>query len=134
MPPRTTGWRSHRRVVPDDLLRDASRRLGIMSLLAGVLWFVGTALGHYAARSIGLGDPNWSRLDGGDAIAAVCVTLSLLLFAYSRKGERNPRRTLDLGLAYMVFTAGALGLVFHWARDPEMCPSSRRSRGSARSC
>jgi eukaryotic-like serine/threonine-protein kinase len=109
-----TSWRGHRRAIPDDLLRDASRRLGIMSLMAAGLWIVASVLGHFAVRSMMQGDPQWFRLDGGDAIAAVCVIVSLLLFAYTRQGGQNPRRILDLGLAYMVFTAGALGLVFHW--------------------
>ena len=44
--------------------------------------------------------------------------VSVLLFAYTRQEGRNPRRIMDLGLAYMVFTAGALGLVFHWHPPP----------------
>ena len=112
---KTTSTRGHRRPIPDDLLRDASRRLGIMSLVAAVLWIVASALGHFAVRLMSLGDPEWYRLDGGDAIAVVCVIVSLLLFTYTRQEGRNPRRIIDLGLGYMVFTAGALGLVFHWA-------------------
>ena len=49
----------------------------------------------------------------GDAIAAVSVLASLLLFAYTRTANRDPQRILDLGLAYMVLTALALGLTFH---------------------
>jgi hypothetical protein len=36
--------RHHDRSLPFDLLREASRRLGIMSLLAAVLWTVATVL------------------------------------------------------------------------------------------
>ena len=111
---KTTSTRGHRRAIPDDLLRDASRRLGILSLVAGVLWIVASALAHYTVRSVALGDPQWYTLDAGDAIAVVCVVVSVLLFAYTRQEGRSPRRMMDLGLAYMVFTAGALGLVFHW--------------------
>jgi tRNA A-37 threonylcarbamoyl transferase component Bud32 len=110
----TSARRGPRRAIPDDLLRDASRRLGIMSLMAAGLWIVGSVLGHFAVRSMMQGDPRWFSLDGGDAIAAACVIVSLLLFAYTRRGGQSPSRILDLGLAYMVFTAGALGLVFHW--------------------
>ncbi len=49
----------------------------------------------------------------GDAIAAVSVLASLLLFAYTRTANRDPQRILDLGLVYMVLTALALGLTFH---------------------
>jgi eukaryotic-like serine/threonine-protein kinase len=107
-----------RRALPADLLRDASRRLGILSLVASGLWTLGSALGHLAVRSMSHGDPQWRRLSGPDAIAALSVLASLLLFSYTRKGDRNPRSILNLGLAYMVFTAFALGLMFHWAPMP----------------
>jgi hypothetical protein len=64
------------------------------------------------------GDPQWLHPGGPDAIAALSVLASLLLFFYTRRGERDPRSVLDLGLAYMVFTAFALGLTFHWAPLP----------------
>ena len=109
---------SRRRALPPDLLRDASRRLGIMSLVGCGLWTAGTVLGHLAARSMSPGDQQWLRLGGPDAVAALSVLASLLLFAYTRRGERDPMSVLDLGLAYMVFTAFALGLTFHWAPFP----------------
>jgi eukaryotic-like serine/threonine-protein kinase len=108
-----------RRALPADLLRDASRRLGIMALVGAGLWTLGTVLGHVAARAMSHGDPEWLRLGAPDAIAAACVLVSLLLFTYTRRGDRNPRSILDLGLAYMVFTAWALGLTFHWGALPE---------------
>jgi hypothetical protein len=46
------------------------------------------------------------------------VLASLLLFSYTRRGDRDPRSVLDLGLAYMVFTALGLGLMSHWAPVP----------------
>jgi len=103
------------RSLPADLLRDASRRLGIMSLVGAGLWTLGTLLGHLAAGSIPGDNQQWRRLGGPDVIAASCVLVSLLLFADTRRAERNPRTVLDLGLAYMVFTAFGLGLMFHWA-------------------
>jgi eukaryotic-like serine/threonine-protein kinase len=109
---------SRRRALPADLLRDASRRLGIMSLVGCGLWTVGSAFGHLAARSMSHGDSQWLHLGGPDAVAALSVLVSLLLFSYTRRGDRDPRSVLDLGLAYMVFTAFALGLTFHWAPLP----------------
>ena len=109
---------ARRRALPTDLLKDASRRLGIMSLVAGGLWTLGSALGHLAMRSMTHGDRQWLRLGVPDAIAALSVVVSLLLFAYTRKRDRDPRAMLNLGLAYMVFTALALGLTFHWAPMP----------------
>ena len=109
---------SRQRALPADLLRDASRRLGIMSLVGCGLWTLGSVLGHLAARSMSPDDRQRLHLGGPDAIAALSVIASLLLFSYTRRGERDPRRVLDLGLAYMVFTALALGLTSHWAPSP----------------
>ena len=89
-----------------------------MSLVGAGLWMLGSLLGHVAVRSMSQGDPQWLRLGVPDAIAAACVLVSLLLFAYTRRGGQDPRSILDLGLAYMVFTALALGLTFHWGPLP----------------
>ena len=40
--------RDRRRALPDDFLREASARLGIMSLVAAGLWIAGTILGRLA--------------------------------------------------------------------------------------
>ena len=84
-----------------------------MSLVAAGLWIVGTILGRLAMRSMQGGDSNGLTLTMGDAIAAVSVLASLLLFAYTRRANRDPQRILDLGLVYMVLTALALGLTAH---------------------
>src|SRR3982750_3032518 len=105
--------RSGRRELPEDLLRVASLRLGVMALLFAVLWVAGTTLGHLAAYSIYPNNPRWRLFDLGDAIAVASVVVSLMLYAYIRTRERDPRFVLDLGLWYMVFTAFALGLMFH---------------------
>ena len=84
-----------------------------MSLVVAGLWVVGTILGRLAVQSMRYGDSKGVGLTLGDAIAAVSVLASLLLFVYSRAPNRDPRRTLDLGLVYMVLTALALGLTFH---------------------
>ena len=86
-----------------------------MSLVGCGLWTLGSALGHLAERSLSHGDSNWLRLEGPDAIAALSVLVSLVVFFYARSTDREPTSILNLGLAYMVFTALALGLTFHWA-------------------
>jgi eukaryotic-like serine/threonine-protein kinase len=115
---KTPAAERRQRALPPDLLRDASRRLGIMSLVGAGLWTIGSVLGHVAVLSMTHGGPQWRELGGQDAIAAVCVLVSLLLFTYTRSRDRNPRSILDLGLAYMVFTACGLGLTFHWGPLP----------------
>ena len=101
------------RPLPDDLLREASARLGILSLVAAGLWVMGTALGHLSLRLMGVGGLTPADLTIGDAIAGVSVLASALLFAYTRTPDRDPQRVLDVGLGYMILMALALGLTFH---------------------
>src|SRR4051812_21072200 len=76
-----------RREIPDDLLREASVRLGILSLLGAVLWAVGTITGH-AADSATKGIAAWTRFDTTDGIAVFMVIVSLALFVYTRRSKR----------------------------------------------
>ena len=85
-----------------------------MCLVAAGLWTLGSALAHLAARSMNPGDPRWRQLGAPDVIGVSAVIASLALFAYARKPDRDPRRILDLGLAYLVLTAVDLGFTFHW--------------------
>jgi serine/threonine protein kinase len=116
------GSRGYPRAFPADLLRAASHRLGIMSLLAAVLWVVGSLLDHIALRVMSHGDPRWRSLGATDAIAALSALGSLALFAYTRKSDRDPRFILDLGLVYLILTAAALGLLMHWEPVPANWP------------
>ena len=89
-----------------------------MSLVACALWTLGSALGHLAMRSMSHDHEEWLRLGGPDAVAALSVLVSVLLFFYTRRDDRDPQRIMNLGLAYMVFTAFGLGLTVHWVRMP----------------
>ena len=113
-PPRSTpsGLASARRELPADLQRDASRRLGVMSLIAAALWFLGTLLYHLA---IAPSDPAWLGWQSSDTVAIASILVSLAVYAYTR-GDRDPRSVLDLGLLFMVAMAAGAGLIQHW--DP----------------
>jgi serine/threonine-protein kinase len=106
------------RGLPDDLLRAASQRLAVMSLLFAVLWFVGTAMGHIAGHVIFPDNKRWWWPDITDAIATVSIVVSLLLYTYIRKANRSPQSVLDLGLWYLGYTALALSLMFHVGGPP----------------
>ena len=101
------------RPLPDDLLRAASLRLGVMSLLFAVLWVLGVVFGHLAAHVTYPNNPRWLNVDLGDGIAAISVIVSLALHVYTRRTKRSPQFVLDLGLGYLVYTAFALALMFH---------------------
>ena len=51
------------RKLPDDLLRQASRRVEIMALIAAGLWTFAPALGHLALYLTDPGDRRWAQLD-----------------------------------------------------------------------
>ena len=109
-----------RRPIPEDVLRQASRRLGIMSLVAASMWIVATALYHVVDRIIGANDAGWWAVQTSDTITAVAVVISLAMFLYSRRTTQNPRFVLDLGLAYMVVMAFLVGVIWHWDPPPMM--------------
>jgi serine/threonine-protein kinase len=104
--------------LPPDLLREASRRLGIMSLLGAVLWLLGTVLGHIAEYAMSDGRIPWQAFAPTDTIAATSIAMSLALFAYTRRSTRAPEFILDLGLVYLVLMAFDIGLMFHWNGAP----------------
>jgi eukaryotic-like serine/threonine-protein kinase len=109
-----------RRVLPPDLLREASRRLGVMALLGAALWALGTTSFHFAMRA--MKDLYWSQLQTMDAIAGANILGSLALCFYTRRSGRDPRFMLDLGLVYMVFTAFGIGMSWHWKAFPSNWP------------
>ena len=117
------------RPLPPDLLRDASTRLGILSLLSAGLWLLGTILGHLTVLfNSGPGDTRWrSIMMPVDGIAAASIGVSLGFYAYTRRAK-DPARSLDLGLVFMILMAFALGVMFHlsivfnWGRMPAQTP------------
>jgi eukaryotic-like serine/threonine-protein kinase len=99
--------RGRARPIPADLLKDASRRLGVVAMLGAVLWFVGTVADHLV---------HWTlALDTTDLVAGISIPVSIALFFYTRRSKRDPVFILDVGLAYMIMTALGLGLMVHWA-------------------
>ncbi len=110
--------------LPYDLLKEASRRLEIMSLIAASLWVLGTIGDRIALLAMTHGDRAWLRPQATDVIAGISVLASLALFFYIRRGDRDPQFILDLGQVYMVLMAFALGLLIHWFRVPKEWPVS----------
>jgi serine/threonine-protein kinase len=113
LPPPTTSQGAPRE-LPQDLLRQATRRLGILSLLAAALWVSGVGLARLAFRTMRPGDARWAAFHSSDVIAAAAVLIALALFFYTRKPDRDPHTALNLGLGNLLFTAFALGAMMHW--------------------
>jgi tRNA A-37 threonylcarbamoyl transferase component Bud32 len=111
-PPELKSSAGHRRALPADLLRQASRRLQILALVGAGLWIMGPTLGHLAMYLTG--NPLWRVFDGTEVICVIAVLISLGLYAYLRLGDRDPAFVMNLGLAYMVACTAAIGLMSHW--------------------
>ena len=112
--PALTDSQGRPRSLPPDLLQEASQRLGILALTGATLWFFGTLLGHISLRAMSPpGDTRWrSIVMPVDAVAVVSIIMSLALYAYTRR-HRDSKRSLDLGLAYMIASALGTGLILH---------------------
>jgi eukaryotic-like serine/threonine-protein kinase len=104
--------------LPHDLLREASRRLGIASILLAGLWTAGTALRHLALVVQTNGASPSLRVDVVDWVAGTIGVVSVAVFFYTRKADRNPQLVLDLGLAYLVLTAFAIAVIINWEPVP----------------
>ncbi|HEY8258956.1 MAG TPA: serine/threonine-protein kinase [Gemmatimonadales bacterium] len=120
--PADTGSTLGRRTLPDDVLREASRRLEITALLSAAIWVFATVADHLAMRAITHGDPQWLRLDMDDVIATTSIAASLAIYAYIRKANRSPEFVLNLGLVYMVVMAFDVALLIHWDPIPSDFP------------
>ena len=110
----TTASRRRRRRLPDDLLRQASKRLQILALMAAALWVLGPALGHLALHFSDPADPRAASFRVIDGIALFAFATSVGLYLYLRSPQRDPAFVLDLALAYLVLMSIDLGVMIHW--------------------
>lgn len=113
---------SRSRALPDDLLREASARLGVAAYTSAALWLVATVLGHLAWGAMPEAQGTWAPLTGSDAISAAAFVVSLALGVYARRSRRDPRFLLDLGMAFLILQSLALGLEIHWDPAPQHVP------------
>lgn len=106
------------RRLPDDLLRQATKRLQILALVAAALWLLGPTLGHLALHFASPGDPRVGQFRVLDGVATFAFITSIALFFYLRSTRRSPAFVLDLALVYLVLTAVELGVMLHWGPVP----------------
>ena len=90
-----------------------------MSLLATAIWTASSIAWHLQLGSAS-GKLGFAPYQLSDNIAVVAVIASLAMFLYARSAKTEPKLIPNLGLAYMVLTAGAIGLITHWSIDPRI--------------
>ena len=101
--------------LPDDLLRDATQRLGLLASVWAGLFALGLLMNHVVGPLMHLPMRDlipWGR--PADVVAGLSIALSLWLRHYTRKLGCNPRLALDLALAYEVLLAVGIGIVNQW--------------------
>jgi eukaryotic-like serine/threonine-protein kinase len=113
--PSTRSADSATELLPDDLLRDATSRLGILALVWAGLFAFGILMNDVIAPLVDLEMRDlipWGR--PADTVAVLSITASLLLCWYTRRLTCRPRLALDLALVYEIFLALGIGIVNQW--------------------
>jgi serine/threonine-protein kinase len=105
----------HADELPDDLLREATQRLGILARVWAGLFVLGVLLNHGVAPLL---DINMKDLipwgPTADIVAVISIAVSVWLWRYTRRLTCNPRLALDIALGYEVLLALGIGIVNQW--------------------
>lgn len=112
--------------LPDDLLREATQRLGILALVWAGLFVIGIVMNDLLAPLVDMEMRDlipWGR--PADVVAVLSIAASLLLGWYTRRLTCRPRLALDLALVYEVFLALGIGIVNQW--EPQRLLAGRLS-------
>jgi hypothetical protein len=112
-----------RQPLPEDLLREAAQRLGILCLAIAALWAVEFALVHLILPLPGTLEASQLELHERwvpvfDTVGGATFLLSLALFWYTRRSRRSPQFLLDLALVYEVLIALSIGLLDYAVGTP----------------
>ncbi|MEO6055914.1 MAG: serine/threonine-protein kinase [Gemmatimonadales bacterium] len=101
--------------LPDDLLREATGRLGVLALVWAGLFALGILMNDVIAPLLDMDMHDlipWGR--PGDVVAVISIGASVLLYRYTRRLTCCPSLALDLALVYQVFLALGMGILNQW--------------------
>ena len=100
--------------LPDDLLADHVRRLGVFALVSGGLWSIGLLMDAVVLpRTFGA---QTSLI--GLVTEVVSVAVAVALFLWVHFSTEPPQAKFDTGVWLMLLNAGAIAVVETWASDP----------------
>jgi hypothetical protein len=119
-PARPSGGRHS---LPEDVLRDAARRLGVLCLISALVWTANLLLLNYVyavpgTLTSGRVASYWKWRTLYDAVITINVLGSLALFWFARHNTRRPQFILDLALVYEVLTALSVGVLDYAEQGP----------------
>jgi hypothetical protein len=101
--------------LPADFLADAVRRLRLACLVWMVLWATAVVVNHFILPSLNIRAGQavpWTSV--ADGLATACILVSALVYRYAPIVGRRPEALVDLGIAYMVVLAFAIGVINQW--------------------
>ena len=101
--------------LPDDLLREATQRLGILAQVWAGLFVFGLVLNHAVAPLLDVEMKDlipWGPT--ADIVGVISIAVSIWLWRYTRRLTCNPRLALDIALGYEVLLALGIGIVNQW--------------------
>jgi eukaryotic-like serine/threonine-protein kinase len=124
--PASRSGRGHDAELPEDLLQEATQRLGILALVWAGLFAFGILMNDVLAPLLDLHMDDlipWGR--PGDVVASVSIGVSLWLWWHTRRRNCQPRQALDIALGYQVFLALGMGILNQW--EPHRVMAGRLS-------
>src|SRR5215210_7403093 len=112
-----------RQPLPEDLLREAAHRLGVVCLASAGLWAANFLLVHLVDPLPGTLEAKQLARHGEwvpvfDAVGGATFVLSLVVFWYTRRSRRSAQFLLNLALVYEVFIALSIGLLDYAVGTP----------------
>jgi hypothetical protein len=112
-----------RQTLPEDLLREAAHRLGVVCLALAGLWAANFAVVHLVHPLPGTLEARQLARHGEwvpvfDLVGGATFVLSLALFWYTRRSRKSPQFLLDLALGYEVLIALSIGLLDYAVGTP----------------
>ena len=112
-----------RQSLPEDLLREASRRLGVVCLISACVWSANLLLLNFVYAVPGTIPADrvasyWKWHSLYDVVITANVIVSLGLFWFTRRRRVDPRLVLNVALVYEVFTALSVGLLDYADQGP----------------
>src|SRR5215208_1378632 len=113
----------HWHSLPEDVLRDAAQRLGVLCLISALVWTANLLLLNYVyvvpgILASGRVASYWKWRTLYDAVIVINVLGSLGLFWFARHNTRRSQFILDLALVYEVLTALSVGILDYAEQGP----------------
>jgi serine/threonine-protein kinase len=103
--------------LPEDLVSEHVRRLGVLALVGAGLWCFGlvidTLLVPVSMRPAAL---SWRAA----SVESLAIVVSLLMFYYVRYVDHAPRAKINVGLGYMIFSAAGVGFLNTFVNSPSI--------------